>query len=108
MKTNSAPKTRTTTHKSCMTKEKLDNDPTFLENSNCIWTVLTSTSSKADLRGVCVEQNVKAHMTLHVEALNIENVKGSSQGTVSGRDHSMNVKSTFIARWVGSACGKAQ
>ncbi len=108
MKANSAPKTRTTTHKSCMTKEKLENDPTFLEKSNCTWTVLASTSSKADLRGVCVEQGVRAHMTLHVEALNIENVKGSSEGIVSGGDHTMNASSTFIAKWVGSACGNAK
>jgi hypothetical protein len=108
MKANSAPTTRTTTHKSCMTKEKLQTDPMFLEKSNCTWTVLTSTSSKADLRGVCVEQDVKAHMALHVEALNSENVKGSSQGSVSGGDHTMNANSTFIAKWVGSACGNVK
>ncbi len=108
MKANSDNKTRTTTHKSCLTKEKLEKAPTFSENPNCTWTVLTSTSSKVDVRGVCADHDMKSRVTLQVEALNSESVKGSSQGSVSGGDHTLNMNSTFVAKWIGPACGNVK
>ena len=108
MKANAGDRTRTTTYKSCLTKEKLDQDPAFMNKSKCTWTVLASTSSKADARGVCMDGGVKVDVNLHVEALNTESVKASSQGSASGGGHTMNANSTFVAKWVGPACGNTK
>lgn len=107
MKANAGDKT-TTTYKSCLTKEKLEQDPAFLNKSKCTWTVLASSSSKADARGVCMNGDVKIDVTLHVEALNTESVKASSQGDASAGGHTMISNSTYVAKWVGPACGNTR
>ena len=50
MKANSAEKTKTNTSKSCMTKEKLEKAPFSDEQKECTRTIVTSTSSKAEVR----------------------------------------------------------
>lgn len=108
MKANSAGKTGTTKYKSCVTKEKLEKDPTFSEKSNCTWTVLTSTSSKVAVRGECPGRDFKSHITLQVEALNPESVKGTGQVIFTGAGQPMNANSTFSAKWIGPACGNVK
>ncbi len=48
MKANSAEKTRASTSKSCMTKEKLEKAPFSDEQKNCTRTIVRSTSSEAE------------------------------------------------------------
>ena len=110
LKANAGDKTRATTYKSCLTKEKLEQDPAFVDKSKskCTWTVIASTSSKADAHGVCMDGGVKVDVTLHVEALNTESVKASSQGSASAGGHTMNSNSTYVAKWVGPACGNTK
>jgi hypothetical protein len=106
MKANAGGKTTTTTHKSCLTKEQLEKDPTFSENPNCSWTVLTSNGSKVEARGVCVDNGMKSRVNLQVESLNTESVKGTGQAVVSGGDHTMNVNLAFTSKWLGPTCGR--
>ena len=106
MKANSSGKTRTTTHKNCLTKEKLDRGETFSEErKTCTETLVTSTSSTVEVRVVCENQGVKSNGTLHIDALNPENVQGSMHMVASGGDHSMNMSSTFTGKWIASSCG---
>ena len=106
LKANSSGKTRTTTHKNCLTKEKLDRGETFSEErKTCTETLVTSTSSTVEVRVVCENQGVKSNGTLHIDALNPENVKGSMHMVASGGDHSMNMSSTFTGKWIASSCG---
>jgi hypothetical protein len=106
MKANSSGKTRTTTHKNCLTQEKLDRGETFSEErKTCTETLVTSTSSTVEVRIVCESQGVKSNGTLHIDALNPENVKGSMHMLTSGDDHSMNTSSTFTGKWIASSCG---
>ena len=106
MKANSASKARTTTHRNCLTREKLDRGETFSEDrKTCTETVVTSTNSQVEVRVVCENQGVKSNGTLHIDALNPENVKGSMHMLAAGGDHSMNMSSTFSGKWIGSSCG---
>jgi hypothetical protein len=106
MKANAASKTRTNTHKSCETKEKLEKAP--FSNHECAQSVLTSSESKAELKVACDYGDVKGTGTIIVEALSPESVKGSGQITASGGGHTINSNSTFTSKWIGSSCGDVQ
>jgi hypothetical protein len=103
---NRAPHTQT--RKSCLKKEDLEKGATFgQDRKNCARTVLTSTSSKMDVRLQCDEgDGMKTNATLKVEALNSENVKGAVEAESSGGGNKMNMKSNFTAKWLGPVCGK--
>ena len=105
---NQAPHTQT--RKSCLKKEDLEKGATFGEDrKNCTRTVLTSTSSKMDVRLQCDEgSGMKTDATLKIEALNSENVKGDIQAESSGGGNKMNMKSNFTAKWLGPVCGKTE
>jgi hypothetical protein len=96
------------TTKSCLTKEKLDQAMTFgNEGANCKRTVITSNSSKQEIRFECTDaqSNMKTDGTMHVEALNSENVKGTGQVKADNGANNMNVQVNFTAKWLGSDCG---
>jgi hypothetical protein len=106
MKANSSGSTKSTTRKSCMTKEKLDKGSAFDEDKqNCTRTIVTSSSSKLDMRVQCDEDGVKNDGTFLVEALSSESVKGTVHLTARGGDHTFNMASTFTAKWIGPVCG---
>lgn len=105
MKANSAERTKTTTSKSCMTKEKLEKAPFSDEQKECTRTIVTSTSSKAEVGFVCDKEDTKINGTINIEALNPENVKGASHVTITGGGHTMSTSGTFTSKWLGSACG---
>ncbi len=95
---------RTSTHKNCVTKEQLAKDPFSGEKSDCTRTVLKSTGSTMDIREVCTNEGVKSDMTIQIEALNSENVKGSSHVTAGGGERSMNISTSFTGKWIGPSC----
>jgi hypothetical protein len=104
MKANSAEKSTTKTSKNCLTKEQLEKGPAFGEEKGCTQTVVTSTSSKADVRIACETAGMKSEGTLQMEALSTESVKGSGHFTVTGGGHTMNSSSTFSSKWIGPVC----
>ena len=97
-----APKTRTS--KSCLTKEKLEKDPFNDKEKSCTETVLNSTGSKMEVHEVCTEENMKSDITVHIEALDSENVKGTVQSNTSGGGNTMNINGTFTSKWIGAVC----
>lgn len=96
------PKTKTS--RNCVTKEQLSKDPFSEEKSNCTRTVLKSTGSMMEIREVCEGEGVKSDVTMRIEALNPENVKGSGHVTAAGGSNSMNVNTSFTAKWLGATC----
>ena len=108
MKANSAEKSSTNTSKSCMTKEKLEKAPFSDEQKDCTRTIVTSTSSEAEIKFVCDMQGMKADGTIHVEALSQESVKGSAQSTMTGGGRSRSTSATFTSKWLGPNCGDVQ
>ena len=104
MKQNSAPKSRTFTNKDCETKEKLAEQP-FSSQKECRQTVVTSTSSKAEIKMVCDFGDVRSSGMMHIDVLSPESVKGSGQMTSQGGGHAMTVNTSFTAKWLGPSCG---
>jgi len=96
------PKTRA--YKNCVTKEQLNQDPFSDEGRNCTRTVLKATGSMMEIREVCEREGAKSDMTIQLEAPNSENVKGSGHVTEAGGSNSMNVSTTFTAKWLGAVC----
>jgi len=108
MKASSGDRTNTFTEKHCVTKEDLQNGFRLggtPKEAECTQTILTSTSTKAEVKMVCSIENIKGEGTIEVEASNPENVKGSGHITSSGGGRTMNSSSTFTAKWMGANCG---
>jgi hypothetical protein len=100
---------KTTTRKSCIKKEDLEKAMAFGNNDNrCHRTILTSSSSKLELRIECGAGTMKTNGDVHVEAIGSEHVKGSVQMTVGDGTRSMKMNSTFESKWLGPVCEASQ
>jgi Protein of unknown function (DUF3617) len=97
----------TGTYKSCVTKDQLN--PANQPSNKCTWTVLDSTGSKLDLHGTCTgSQDFKMDMTVHLQALDTENVKGTGQQALTSGGNTMNSKFNVTSKWIGSDCGNTK
>jgi hypothetical protein len=106
MKANSGEKTRTITYKDCMTKEKLQKGADFGKTDpKCPPTVATSTASSIDVRFSCEQAGVKTSGTIHFDALNPENIRGSGQTSATSGGNTMNAKMGWTGKWIAAACG---
>jgi hypothetical protein len=108
---------RTTTTKSCVTKESLNRAMAFANDNNqanCTRKVVSSSSDKIQLHMEC--QPDKTNMTMvgdmTVERLDAEHVKGSATFKNSGTGpangnapRTMESKMTFSTRWLSADCG---
>lgn len=109
MKANSAAHTNTTTEKHCVTKEDLEKDRLKLaETKECTTTVLHSTSTSVKAKLVCEVEGMHATGTLELVAPDPEHMNGSSQSTINGNGHTMNVEGTWTSKWLGSSCGNVR
>jgi len=107
LKANASKGPRTTTHKSCLKKEDLDKALSFgNDQKNCTRNIVTSNRSKQEIRMECTAGGGKQSGTIRVEAVNSENVKGSTEMTMSGAGRTMNMNSTFSAKWLGPTCSE--
>jgi Protein of unknown function (DUF3617) len=105
MKAHSGTHERTNTYKTCWTKDKTSFDK---EEQNCTRTILTSNSNKLAIKVQCSDANQRSNATMEFEAVNPENVRGTSHVVATGGGHSMNLDATYSGKWVGSACGDVQ
>jgi hypothetical protein len=100
-------KGRPVTSVSCVKKEKLEKP--FLwghENKSCAHTIVTSTGSMQEIHVECSREKSKSSGTVRIEAMNPENIKGSIQMTTTSGEKTMNLNSSFTAKWVGTTCTK--
>lgn len=107
MKAHSAPRTTSHTQKACETKEKLQESP-FNDQKECKQTLITSTSSRAEVNIMCQFEDVTTRGHMNIEAISAESVKGTGEMTSSGGGHTMNNKVSFTAKWLGSSCGSVK
>jgi uncharacterized protein DUF3617 len=108
--TSGTPKTRI--FKVCITKEKLNSNP-FNDEKNakdCTWSELISTGTKLDAVGTCVtgSEHIKTDVTMHVEALDSEHVKGTGKFSFSNAGNTMHSAFDASGKYLGPACGSAQ
>ena len=94
---------------SCMTKEKLHEAWNTGQEAlkTCTNTVITSTSTKQEMRVECNRNGMKTAGTVKVEAVDSEHIRGSVQMTAadpSNTNQAMSFNFTFASKWVGPAC----
>jgi len=105
MNARSSQPAKANTYKHCLTQEELDKGTSFGQSEKaCAPTIVSSTSSKIDLRLECAENGVKWEAKAHFEAIDSEKVTGRIESSATGGDHTMNSDSTFTAKWIGPVC----
>ena len=96
---------KTTIKKRCLTREQLRRGMLFRpDGESCTWTLLTSTSSKVEMRGDCVDQGFKTEARLLIEELSPDEAEGSLQFSTNGENTIPATTSTFKAKWIGPRC----
>jgi len=104
LKARAAQGPKTNVHRGCLTKEQLDKALDVLDDlkeKGCTRTLVTSTSSKQDIRFECTVGGLTESGTVHVEALNSENIKGTM---MVASDRNSNNTMEFTSKWIGPAC----
>lgn len=105
MKSTGSRGPKTTVTKSCLKKEDLDKALSFgTDQKSCTRTIVTSSRSKQEIHMECTLGGGKQSGTIRVEAVSSENVKGTTQMTMTNGDRTMNSNSTFASKWLGSTC----
>jgi len=103
MKGNQTPHTS----RYCVKQEDVDKGLKFgSDDKACTRTVVSSTSSKQEIKIECNREGVKSTGTIRIEATGPDSVKGSMQMATTSDGQSMNMNSTFSSRWLGPTCEK--
>lgn len=94
---------------SCMTKDKLQQAWNTGQEAmkSCTTNIITSTSSKQEIRVECNRNGAKTSGTIKVEALDSEHIRGTVQMTAADASDAkpgMNLNYSFTSKWVGPAC----
>jgi len=109
MKARGAQGSRANTYKSCLKKEDLEkpfsNDET---RKSCKQTIVTSSPTHQEIHMECEIGGGKQSGTFKVDAVDSGNVKGTMQMVASNGGRSMNVNSTFSAKWLGPVCTESK
>ena len=96
---------RTTTHKGCLTKEKLDKPALFgNEQKSCTYAIKTSTASTQEIGVECANERMKSTGMVRIQALDSENVKASVHMTMTFGDQTSEINSSWTSKWIGPSC----
>jgi hypothetical protein len=98
----------TNTTKSCFTQDLLGKPMTFGQDktTNCKFDVSRSSSSVQEIHIACGEGNTKSTGVMHIEAVDSENIKGSSEITGSSDGtHNSTIKVSFTSHRLSGDCG---
>jgi hypothetical protein len=109
MKANSAG--HTTTQKDCITREDLERKrllEMIADAKECTITVLNSSSTNLKGKMVCDTEGMHVTGNLELVASDTEHVNGSYHSTATGNGRTMNVESTWTAKWLGPSCGNVR
>jgi uncharacterized protein DUF3617 len=107
MKANQTPKTTVT--KNCLKKEDLDKALNFgAEDKTCTRTIVTSSSSKQEIKIECNRDNAKSTGMIRIEAAGSDSVKGSVQMAMATGRGTMNINSTFTSKYLGPICSESK
>lgn len=105
LKSMSAP--QTTTKQSCVTQDDvnkmfdLNNDG----NKSCQRTIVSSTSTKQELKLSCDTPGNKGTGTVKIEVTDSTHVNGLVHMNVGNNGRTMDMKVTITGKWLGSSCG---
>lgn len=106
MKAQAGDRTTTHTYKSCLTKEKLERGSGFSDRKDCKETLLTSTSSRVEVKVACEGEGMSSSGTVRIDALSPESTKGSGRMSMTAGPRNMTVDTTLTSKWLGPSCGQ--
>lgn len=104
---------RATNYKRCITAENVNSWLSDPNARKCAWTVINSTSSETELRGVCDSdidkyQGMKTEVSTKMRALDSENVNGLSLATMTGNGQTLlKTKFAITGKWLSATCPAA-
>ena len=100
---------RTTTSKSCTTKETLARGFGVPESKDaeCTWKIISSSSSKAQIHVECASKagDPTSNGDIVMERIDAEHVKGNMTTKAKDDDNAITVKMAFNSKWVSANCG---
>jgi hypothetical protein len=99
----------TTTYNSCVTSKDLNTNPWANgSGDNCSWTVLKSTSTDMDVRGIGCDFGDSYGMTAEIHGqihlLDSENGAGSMTVTLTGNGQTMHGLASYAGKWISASC----
>ena len=105
LKAQAARGPHTTTSRSCLTKEKL-NEPLDLtkQSQECTHKVITSNSSRQEVHFECAIGGGKQSGSLRIEAVDSENIKGTMQINMANGERNSSTVTDLSSKWLRSAC----
>ena len=97
----------TRTHKHCLTKERLEREMGFgdEERGKCTREIVSSSSSGAEVKFHCVEDEMTSNGTAKFQASTPENVKGTVHAVTTGSGKTMTMDVNLTSRYLGPSCG---
>lgn len=103
---NSIPASQTATRQSCITKQDLTKAfDTSQDTKSCKQTILTSTSTKQEVKLECDTHGNKTVRTVKVEAVDSSHLKGLVISTVGNNGRNMEMKVNLSGKFLNSYCG---
>jgi hypothetical protein len=97
---------RSTTTKSCLTREALERGLAFHQSDkSCAPKVVSSSSSKQVMHVECDQGKVKTTGDLTIERIDSEHAKGTMTMKSTEANQPINVKMSFTTKWLSSDCG---
>lgn len=99
---------RTSSHKDCLTPEKLAEDPftdkSHGDNAKCEETVIQSTATDLEVRELCTYGSSKTDVHLSFHADSPEHVTGSGTTTAITGGREMKSTMKMESKWISTAC----
>lgn len=96
---------RTTTVKSCITRDSLNRGVFGPTENSCTYKVANSSSSKLEVHMECNREKTTMTGDLVVERADSEHAKGTMVMKASEGSMPINMKMTFDTKWLSSDCG---
>ena len=91
--------------KHCITKEDLAKPLDFgQDRGTCKRTMVTSTSSKQELRLECEMGGIKSNGTVRIEATDPEHVRVTSHIQSGDGDRALTIDANGSGKWIGATC----
>lgn len=95
--------------KTCITREQLDNPMAFSRGDHsCTQKVISSSSSRWQVRIDCNENSHKMTGNLTVERIDSTHIKGNMVAKGGMEEHPVDMKMSFESTWLSTDCGKVK
>ena len=107
MDASSGANTKTSTEKTCITKEQVEK-PVNFSDKQCTWTILESTGTRANAKVSCSASGMTMAGTGDFQAPDQEHMNGTAHMTSVARGNKMTTDATFTSKWLQSKCENVQ